>query len=88
MSPALIAVVQPVNVEDVAFTALDNAGFADAVIESAFVGGKLAYESFQTSSVMDPDLSARIVHSVMVAANGTWYQAFAPVVMTEPPPSI
>jgi hypothetical protein len=39
MSPAATAVVHPVSVEDVALTADERVGLADAVIVSATAGG-------------------------------------------------
>lgn len=42
MSPALMLVVQPVNVELWFFVAVVTVGGADATTESAMVGGKLA----------------------------------------------
>jgi hypothetical protein len=39
VSPALIAVVQPVSVADSAFNAEEIVGLADAVMLSALVGG-------------------------------------------------
>jgi hypothetical protein len=54
-SPAVIVVVHPVKVISTDLVAESGiVGSAEAQIESATVGGKLAYVSFQISKTVDP----------------------------------
>jgi hypothetical protein len=86
--PVAIAFVHPVKVESCDFVAVVIVGGAEAVIESASVGGAFAYVSFQISTTIEPDWSANIVTRLIVHTKGISRSPFMPVVIADPPPSM
>lgn len=87
-SPALNETVQPVRVESSYFSALDNVGFALAVMVSATVGGKFAYVSFHTSRTKEPLGEPTNVTLVMVPDTGARPRILSPAGIADPPPDI
>jgi hypothetical protein len=82
--PATICFVHPVRVVSAEYVAVLIVIGADAVIESAFVGGLFAAVSTQISTTQLPDAFPKAYAPTMSQENGMYNDPFAPASIAAP----